>query len=70
VAVVTDPISGRALQRSFTFRGDRADAEARCAELAADYAVIRVVIQAAPFLTVDEVLERWLTFDHDWRPST
>ena len=63
MAVATDPISGRAIQRSFTLRGDRADAEARCAELAADYAVSRIVIQAAPFLTVDELLERWLIYD-------
>jgi integrase len=70
VAVATDPITGRAIQRSFTFRGDRDDAEARCAELAADYAAHRVAAQAAPFLTVDELLERWLASDHDWRPST
>ncbi len=70
MAVATDPITGRAIQRSFTFRGDRDDAEVRCAELAADYAAHRVVAQVAPFLTVDDLLVRWLASDHDWRPST
>jgi hypothetical protein len=70
VTVATDPISGRAIQRSFMWHGGRDEAEVRCAELAVDYAVHRVVNQAAPFVTVDELLERWLASDHDWRPST
>jgi integrase len=70
VAVATEPNTGRAIQRSFMWHGDRADAEARCGELAADYAAHRRVCQAAPFVTVDDVLELWLAGDHDWRPST
>ena len=70
ITVATDPLTGRAIQRSFTFRGERADAEARCGELADAYADRRTLIQAAPFITVGEVLARWLEADHDWRPST
>ena len=40
IAVATGPIAGRAIQQSFTFHGDRDIAEARCSELAADYAMI------------------------------
>jgi integrase len=70
IAVATDPVTGRALQKSFRSVGGRVEAEARCSELAAEYAAHRVVAQAAPFVTVDEVLDRWLASDHDWRPST
>jgi integrase len=70
VAVATDPVTGRAIQRSFTFHGDRDSAEAHCAELAVDYATHRGAIQAAAFVTLGEVLELWLDHDHDWRPST
>jgi integrase len=70
ITIATDPITGRAIQRSFTWHGERGDAQARCAELAADYAAHRVIVQAAPFITVGDVLERWLASDHDWRPST
>ena len=70
ITIATDPITGRAIQRSFTWHGERDDAQARCAELAADYAAHRVIVQAAPFITVGDVLERWLASDHDWRPST
>jgi hypothetical protein len=40
ITIATDPITGRAIQRSFTWHGERDDAQARCAELAADYAPI------------------------------
>jgi integrase len=70
IAVATDPITGHAIQRSFSFHGNRDSAESHCAELAADYANHRVTIRAAAFVTLDELLELWLASDHDWRPST
>jgi integrase len=70
IAVATDPVTGRSIQRSFTTRGSRTEAEARCAELAADYAAHRGVREAGPFITVGQVFERWLSSDHDWAPST
>jgi hypothetical protein len=70
IAVATDPVTGRAIQRSFTFGGDRNSAEAQCADLAMDCATHRGTLQAAAFVTLDDVLELWLTHDHDWRPST
>jgi hypothetical protein len=68
--VATDPVTGRTIQRSFTFRGGRVEAQARCAELASEYAALRVLVRSSPFLTVHEVLERWLGAHHEWRPST
>ncbi|HUP71395.1 MAG TPA: tyrosine-type recombinase/integrase [Acidimicrobiales bacterium] len=70
IAVATDPLTGQSIQRSFTTRGSRGEAEERCAELAAQYASRREVLEAAPFITVGQVLERWLASDHDWAPST
>lgn len=70
IAVATDPVTGRTVQRSFSFHGTAAQAEARCAELAAEYAERRAVVQQAPFLTIGELLVRWLAADHDWKPST
>ena len=46
------------------------DAEERRRELAAQFAEYRSIRRAAPFLTVGELLERWLAAQHDWRPST
>jgi hypothetical protein len=73
IAIGVDPVSGRTVQRSFWFHGtadDADDAEERRRELAAQFAEYRSVRRAAPFLTVGELLERWLTAQHDWRPST
>jgi hypothetical protein len=70
VTVATDPVTGRAIQRSFVWHGDQVSAETRCAELAADYADHRVVTQSAAFVTVADILECWLASDHDWRPSS
>jgi len=39
-------------------------------ELAEEWAERRAVRRAAPFLTVGELLERWLAGHHDWRPAT
>ncbi len=44
--------------------------EERRRELAAQFAEYRSILRAAPFLTVGELLERWLAAQHDWRPST
>lgn len=70
VAVGIDPVSGRTVQRSFVFHGDECEAEARREELAAEWAERRAIRRAAPFLTVGELLERWMTAHHDWRPAT
>ena len=70
VAVGVDPVSGRTVQRSFVFQGDAAEAELRRAELASEWAQRRAIRRAAPFLTVGELLERWLGAHHDWRPAT
>ena len=70
VAVGVDPVSGRTVQRSFSFHGSAEEAELRRKELAAEWAERRAVRRAAPFLTVGELLERWLSAHHDWRPAT
>jgi integrase len=70
VAVGVDPVSGRTVQRSFWFHGALEDAEERRRELAAQFAEYRSIRRGAPFLTVGELLERWLAAQHDWRPST
>jgi integrase len=70
VAVGVDPVSGRTVQRSFAFHGDREQAEARRQELADEWAERRAVRRVAPFLTVGELLERWLCAHHEWRPAT
>ena len=70
IAVGIDPVSGRTVQRSFWFHGAPEDAEERRSELATQFAEYRAVRRAAPFLTVGELLERWMAAHHDWRPST
>jgi integrase len=70
IAIGVDPVSGRTVQRSFWFHGTATDAEERRRELAAQFAEYRSIRRAAPFLTVGELLERWLAAQHDWRPST
>ena len=69
IAVGVDPVSGRTAQRSFVFRGDVDQADARRQELAAEWAERRAFRRAAPFLSVGELLERWLGAHHDWRPA-
>jgi hypothetical protein len=70
IAVGVDPVSGRTVQRSFPFHGAKSDAEAHRRELAAQFAQYRALRRASPFLTVGELLERWLAAHHDWKPST
>ena len=70
VAVGIDPVLGRTVQRSFAFHGGVEDAELRRKELAGEWAERRVNRRTAPFLTVGELLERWLCAHHDWRPAT
>jgi integrase len=70
VAVGVDPVSGRTVQRSFSFHGTAEDAALRRKELAAEWAERRAIRRAAPFLTVGDLLERWLCAHHDWRPAT
>ncbi len=70
IAVGVDPVSGRTVQRSFAFHGCAEQAELLRKELAAEWAERRAVRRAAPFLSVGELLERWLSAHHDWRPAT
>ncbi len=70
IAVGVDPVSGRTVQRSFSFHGCAEEAELQRKELAAEWAERRAIRRAAPFLTVGELLERWLRAHHDWRPAT
>ncbi len=70
IAVGTDPVTARTLQRSVTYRGSAAEADLYRSELAAEYRARRSVTRAAPLLTVAELLERWLIADHPWKPST
>lgn len=70
IAVATDLVTGRTVQRSFTFRGDRTAAQIWCHELAEEYACRRAAHREAPFLTVGELLARWIDAEHDWKPST
>jgi hypothetical protein len=51
IVVATDPVTGRTVQRSFTFRSDRSAAETWCHELAEEYAKRRAAHREAPFLT-------------------
>lgn len=70
MAVGTDPVTGRTLQRSVMFRGEAVDAEAYRRQLAYEYAQRRAASRAAPLLSVEELLGRWLVADHPWKPST
>lgn len=70
IAAGRDALNGRTLQRSFTFYGDRDGAETRSAELAAQFTASRRLRRPAPFLTLSELLDRWLAAHHDWAPST
>src|ERR1019366_6876353 len=70
IAVSVDPVSGRTVQRSFWSHGTQEGAEERRSEIAAEFAGYRAARRAAPFLTVGDLLERWLAAHHDWRPST
>lgn len=70
IAVATDPVTGRTMQRSFTFRGDRTAAEAWCRQLAEEYAQRRAAHREAPFLIVGDLLGRWIDAEHGWKPST
>ena len=70
VAAGTDPVTGRTMTRSVTFRGDRLAAELYANELAEEYRARRSVAKAAPLLTVTGLLDRWLAADHPWKPST
>ena len=66
----TDPVTGRTIQRSVTFRGSAGEAERYRRDLAAEYIARRSVTQAAPMLTVAELFDCWLLADHPWKPST
>jgi integrase len=63
-------VSGRSLVRSVTVHGDRDDATAALARWAATAQTVRAGRSAAPGITVGDLLTRWLTAPHSWRPST
>ena len=69
VHLVTDPVSGRPVQRSVTVQGELAEAEDRRAMLAAQADQLRAARQQ-PVPTVGALLASWLAADHDWKPST
>jgi hypothetical protein len=69
VCVGTDPVSGQVVQRSVTVRGNLAIAEQQRALLAAQAQQLRARGQR-PLRTVGDLLEVWLTAEHDWKPST
>lgn len=69
VSVGVDPVSGRSISRSVTVVGDLADARRRQEELAAQAAALRLS-QQQPLRTVGELLERWMSAEHGWKPST
>lgn len=64
------PLTGRTVTRSVTFHGNRSNARAYAAALGAEHTARRSIARAAPFVTVGELLDRWLAADHRWKPST
>jgi hypothetical protein len=69
VSLGPDAVSGRSVYRSVTVHGDLAQAEHRRALLAAQAAHLRRA-RVVPVATVGELLRRWLSAEHDWKPST
>lgn len=70
VALGPDLTTGRSLVRSLTVHGDREDAQAALARWAAEADAVRAGRCAAPGISVADLLDRWLTAQHGWRPST
>ncbi len=64
------PCRGARCGAPFAFHGCAEEAELHRNELAAGWAEQRAIRRAAPFLTVGELLEPWLSAHHDWRPAT
>ncbi|MBW3647478.1 MAG: hypothetical protein KY440_06860, partial [Actinobacteria bacterium] len=64
-----DPVSGDPVQHSVTVRGELAEAERRRVMLAAQAEELRRRKQR-PLRTAADLLETWLTAEHDWKPST
>lgn len=69
VYVGTDPVSGKPRQRSITVHGDPVTAQQARAQLAAQAAQWRAT-RNPPLSTVQELLHRWISSEHDWKPST
>ena len=61
--------SGRTVYRSITVHGELAEAERRRATFAAQAAQLRRA-RGRPVRTIGELLGRWLSAEHDWKPST
>lgn len=62
-------LSGRPVYRSATVHGDLAQAEQRRSALAAQAEQLRQA-RVRPVRTLAELLDRWLSVEHDWKPST
>jgi hypothetical protein len=69
VVVGRDPLTGKSVQHSFTVRGDVEYAESRRQELVADYGVDLSALHASG-LTDADVLTRWFSAGHAWKPAT
>lgn len=69
VSLGPDAVSGQSVYRSVTVHGDLAQAEHRRALLAAQAAHLRRA-KVVPVATVSGLLGRWLSAEHDWKPST
>ena len=62
-------LSGRTVYRSITVHGDLAQAERRRGALAAQAEQLRQA-RISPVRTIAELLGRWMSDEHDWKPST
>jgi integrase len=71
VVVANDLVSGRSVQRSFTVHGDLERAERRRRELAERFGVDRGALYCeGARWSVAELLGRFITAEHQWRPAT
>jgi integrase len=69
VSLGPDPVSGRSAVRSVAVRGDLAEAQRQRELLAAQADALRRE-NGPPLRTVADLLEVWLSAEHDWKPST
>ncbi len=71
IVVANDEVTGRPVQRSFTFHGDAEVAQARRTELIERFGIdSRALLCAGARLDVAELLERFLAGNGHWRPAT
>jgi integrase len=71
VVVANDQLTGRSVQRSFTVRGDREVVEARRRDLVERFGLDRGALYCeSARWSVAELLDRWASAEHQWRPAT